>query len=52
MALTLIRDGYAPEAAIELMREKRGPAAMCNPIFENWLVNQADVDFWRRKLAA
>jgi hypothetical protein len=52
MALTLIRDGYHPEAAIELMRQQRGPAAMCNPIFENWLVNKADVDFWRKKLAA
>ena len=52
MALTLIRDGYYPEAAIELMRQQRGPAAMCNPIFENWLVKKADVDFWRKKLAA
>jgi protein-tyrosine phosphatase len=52
LALTLIREGFTPQEAIDLMREKRGPDAMCNPIFESWLLNRADVEYWRGKLAA
>jgi protein-tyrosine phosphatase len=52
LALTLIRDGFTPREAIDLMREQRGPDAMCNPIFESWLLNHADVEYWRGKLAA
>jgi hypothetical protein len=52
LALTLIKEGFSPEEAIELMREKRGPNAMCNPIFERWLLTEANVEFWRGKLAA
>jgi hypothetical protein len=52
LALTLIKEGFSPEEAIDLMREKRGPNAMCNPIFERWLLSEANVEFWRGKLAA
>lgn len=32
-----IYDGFTPEAAIALLREKRSPAVLCNPYFEEWL---------------
>lgn len=51
-ALTLIKDGYDPVEAIELIREKRCPEALSNRIFANWLVAKADLRFWRGKLAA
>ena len=46
-ALVLIRDGLAPADAIELIREKRGAAALFNNTFVSWLTNSANVDFWR-----
>ena len=53
MALVLIREGYAPSDAIDLIRAQRGDAAMCNHIFERWLLEEANLDFWRsRKVAA
>ena len=52
MALVLIREGFSPAAAIDLMREKRGDAAMCNHIFERWLLNEANLDYWRSRMAA
>lgn len=52
MTLVLIREGYSPEAAIELIRKQRGDMAMCNPIFERWLTQVTDVNFWRGSLAA
>lgn len=47
MALVLIRDGYSAADAIELIRSRRGGAALCNSTFERWLLESADVDFWR-----
>jgi hypothetical protein len=46
MALMLIRDGYAPEDAINLMRGKRGQAVLANKHFEKWLT-ELDVEGWR-----
>jgi protein-tyrosine phosphatase len=40
-ALALIRDGMTPDAAINLLREKRCDAVLCNPAFEAWLRTQA-----------
>lgn len=36
-ALILIMDGYTPEAAIELIRNRRTPDALCNYRFERFL---------------
>ena len=47
MALVLIREGYSPASAIELIRARRGSAALCNSTFERWLLESAVVDFWR-----
>ena len=52
MALVLIRDGYSPTAAIEQIRAKRGPDALCNWVFENWLDSKANLSFWRMNEAA
>lgn len=38
MALVLIREGYTPAEAIDLIRAGRGDSALCNPIFEQWLL--------------
>jgi hypothetical protein len=46
MALMLIRDGYAPEDAINLMRGQRGQAVLANKHFEKWLMG-LDVEAWR-----
>lgn len=46
MALVLIRDGMNPEAAIELMREKRARSVLRNNTFENWL-KEVKVEDWR-----
>lgn len=37
----LILDGMNPEDAINLLREKRCDAVLCNPGFERWLRKQA-----------
>jgi protein-tyrosine phosphatase len=50
MALMLIREGYAAEAAIDLMRHKRGEAVLANQHFERWLMC-LDVSAWREKPA-
>ena len=47
-ALVLIRDGYSPEAAIRLIRDNRCEAALSNSRFEAWLLEKADLEFWRR----
>ena len=52
MALVLIREGYSPEDAVELIRATRGDIALCNNTFVRWLTNRADVDYWRNKVAA
>jgi protein-tyrosine phosphatase len=41
MALVLIKDGHTPAEAIALIREQRGEAALCNPIFEQWLLESS-----------
>ena len=52
MALVLIREGYTPEQAVELIRQNRGDIALCNDTFVRWITLRADVDFWRDKAAA
>jgi protein-tyrosine phosphatase len=49
MALVLIRDGYSVEDAINLIREKRCPEALCNTTFANWLRTEVheNLHFWR-----
>ena len=39
-AQTLIFNGYAAREAIDLLREKRGPAVLCNQSFEQFLLRQ------------
>jgi len=46
MALMLIREGYAAEDAIDLMRKMRGEAVLTNKHFESWL-RQLEVSDWR-----
>jgi hypothetical protein len=48
MALILIREGYEAEAAIDLMRHKRGEAVLANQHFERWLL-VLDVEGWRER---
>lgn len=50
MALMLIREGYSPEDAIDLMRHKRGEAVLANQHFERWLMG-LDVSGWREEPA-
>ena len=38
--LALVVDGMPPEEAIELLRERRSPAVLCNHAFERWLREQ------------
>lgn len=49
MALVLIRDGYSVEDAIDLIREKRCPEALCNSTFTRWLREEVgeNLEFWR-----
>jgi protein-tyrosine phosphatase len=37
--MALILDGWKPADAIALLREKRSPAVLCNPAFEQWLLS-------------
>lgn len=46
-ALVLIREGYSPEDAIRLIRDNRCEAALSNSLFEAWLLEKADLEFWR-----
>lgn len=41
LALILIKDGWTPAQAINLIRESRGQDALCNSQFEQWLLNSA-----------
>jgi hypothetical protein len=43
----LIRDGHTPREAIDLIRRTRCEGAITNRHFEEYLLNVADVDFWR-----
>lgn len=49
MALVLIRDGYEPADAIQLMRDKRSRFVLCNRHFEQYLLNLSDeqLAIWR-----
>jgi hypothetical protein len=40
-ALVLIKEGYSPAQAIDLIRAKRGEDALCNYQFEQWLLSSA-----------
>jgi protein-tyrosine phosphatase len=42
VASALMLDGMTAGAAIELIREKRSPACLCNPAFEEWLRGHDD----------
>lgn len=37
--LALVLEGREPVEAIELLRTTRSPAVLCNPAFEQWLLN-------------
>lgn len=39
-ATALIREGLDPQDAIDLLREKRSPAVLCNTAFVDWLLEQ------------
>lgn len=45
-ALVLMRDGYTAEEAIDLIRERRSPYALCNYDFEQFLLSE-DPNKWR-----
>ena len=36
----ILGDGLTPQEAIDLLREKRSPAVLCNPAFEQWLLDE------------
>lgn len=35
----LVLEGMEPAEAIKMLRDKRSPAVLCNPVFESWLLN-------------
>jgi hypothetical protein len=43
-ALVLMKLGRTPEAAIEIIREKRSHACLCNPSFERWIRDGAPLE--------
>ena len=45
LALILIKDGLTPEAAIKLIRDNRGPDALFNSNFTNWLLTEGESFF-------
>lgn len=53
LGLVLIRAGFDPQEAIDMIRAKRFERALFNQTFEDYLL-EADLDFWRAgvKLAA
>ena len=42
-----IRDGHTQAEAIEFIRAGHGSAALCNYTFERWLLESAELEFWR-----
>jgi protein-tyrosine phosphatase len=40
VASALMQEGMTADATIALIREKRSPACLCNPAFEDWLRSQ------------
>jgi hypothetical protein len=49
MALVLIREGYSPQEAIDLIKSERGSWALCNSTFTRWLqsLSVEEVTIWR-----
>ena len=45
MALILIKDGFSPESAINMIRESRGEDALFNNDFCNWLLSEGSAFF-------
>jgi protein-tyrosine phosphatase len=45
-ALVLIREGYTPVEAVNLIRDNRSEIALFNRTFEQWILKQ-DVKFWQ-----
>ncbi len=43
VGLVLIRAGYEPQAAIDLMRSRRSRNVLCNCAYESWLLQQSQV---------
>lgn len=43
-AQALILDGCTPRESIDILREKRGPAVLCNQSFEKFLLDQEEFD--------
>lgn len=39
-AALILGDGLTPDEAIDLLREQRSPAVLCNPSFAQWLRNE------------
>lgn len=39
--LALVNQGYSGEAALALLRDRRGPAVLCNPTFEAFLLSRS-----------
>ena len=52
MALVLMRDGYSAEAAVTKIREQRGERALCNTVFENWLLTKTSGPTFQLMLVA
>ncbi len=42
VALALIKSGMKPKAAIDLLRSRRHPQVLSNPVFEAWLLRQGE----------
>ncbi|MEO0024105.1 MAG: hypothetical protein RL196_546 [Actinomycetota bacterium] len=51
MALVLMRAGRDARAAIDLIREKRCDAALCNSTFEHWLLSAGSTPTFQLLLA-
>lgn len=46
-AAALMRTGMSAEEAIDLIREKRSPACLCNKSFEGWLLGYEDMGTYK-----
>lgn len=44
MALVLMREGYGAMDAVELIRDRRSPYALCNETFVRWLIERDEND--------
>ena len=52
MALVLMRAGHDARQAIDLIRTNRTEAALCNTVFERWLLNAGSTPSFKSLLAA